>query len=224
MEMEKIISKIKKLLEMTEANGASENEAMAAALKAQKLMAEYHISEKEIGEKEKSDKIVIKHTFIGTGNKWKYALARIVGKNFRCEHFFDIKRSNLYFYGYNVDVEIAIKTFEMLFEIGKKASVRCYNRIRNDCIKFGKIFNGKGIKNCFLFGFLQGIAEALENQSVALMIITPKEVKEGYMKIIKNAKPINGKFTARSYYAEESRLEGVKAGKNAINNRRLATV
>lgn len=221
--MEKIISKIKKLLEMTEANGASENEAMTAALKAQKLMAEYHISEKEIST-EKSDKIVKKCTFIGTGNKWKYALAEVVGKNFRCEHFFDTKHSNLYFYGYNVDVEIAIKTFEMLFEIGKKTSVRCYNRIRNNCIKSGKSFNGKGIKNCFLVGFLQGISEALEKQSVALMIITPKEVKEGYMKIIKNAKPINGKFTARSYYAEESRLEGVKAGKNAINNRRLATV
>lgn len=138
LEMEKIISKIKKLLEMTEANGASENEAMTAALKAQKLMAEYHISEKEIGEKEKSDKIVMKHTFIGTGNKWKYALTGIVGKNFRCEHFFDTKHSNLYFYGYNVDVEIAIKTFEMLFEIGKKTSVRCYNRIRNNCIKSGK--------------------------------------------------------------------------------------
>ena len=42
--MEKIIAKIRKLLEMTQENGASENEAMVAALKAQKLMAEYNLN------------------------------------------------------------------------------------------------------------------------------------------------------------------------------------
>ena len=44
---EKIIDKIRKVLELSK-NNPSEEEAQAAALKAQKLMAEYHISIKEI--------------------------------------------------------------------------------------------------------------------------------------------------------------------------------
>ena len=45
--MEKIIEKVKKILELSKNNPSAE-EAESAALKAQKLMAEYHISMAEI--------------------------------------------------------------------------------------------------------------------------------------------------------------------------------
>ena len=44
MDTEKIIAKIKKILELSR-NNPSKEEAKAAALKAQRLMAEYHLSE-----------------------------------------------------------------------------------------------------------------------------------------------------------------------------------
>lgn len=53
---EKIINKIKKVLELSK-NNPSEKEAQAAALKAQKLMVEYHISMEEVSGIEDSENI-----------------------------------------------------------------------------------------------------------------------------------------------------------------------
>ena len=80
MDTEKIIAKIKKVLELSR-NNPSEEEAKSAALKAQKLMAEYHISMSEVDEVEDIDSIVEKSVSIGTGSKWKYTLAGIIAKN-----------------------------------------------------------------------------------------------------------------------------------------------
>lgn len=41
--MEKVMNLIKKLMEVTTENGATENEAIEASLKAQRLMAKYDI-------------------------------------------------------------------------------------------------------------------------------------------------------------------------------------
>lgn len=54
---EKIIAKIKKVLELSK-NNPSEEEAKSAALKAQRLMAEYHISMSEVEAVEDIDSIV----------------------------------------------------------------------------------------------------------------------------------------------------------------------
>lgn len=84
---EKVISKIKKVLELSK-NNPSQEEAQAAALKAQKLMVEYHISMNEIEAVEDIDSIVEKSVSVGNGSKWKYVLSQIVAKNFRCKHFY----------------------------------------------------------------------------------------------------------------------------------------
>lgn len=85
--VEKIIEKVKKVLELSKNNPSAE-EAKSAALKAQKLMAEYHISLSEIEAVEDVENISEKQVDVGNGNKWKYFLAEIVAKNFRCKHFY----------------------------------------------------------------------------------------------------------------------------------------
>lgn len=217
---EKIINKIKKVLELSK-NNPSEKEAQAAALKAQKLMAEYHISMTEVNGIEDSENITEECISVGIGNKWKYRLSAIIARNFRCQHFY-YGNSDVVFYGYKTDAEIAAETFKYLFSMGNKLANNFYNKKRNECRKIGCHFYGKGIKNCFLIGFTDGIAEILEKQCTALMIVTPKEVQETFEEKTKHSKPIKGNLDTKSYYAKESWEEGKRNGKDAINNRQLA--
>lgn len=219
---EKIIAKIKKVLELSK-NNPSEEEAKSAALKAQKLMAEYHISLSEVKEMGDIDNIVEKCVDVGTGNKWKYSLAGVIAKNFRCKHFF-YGKSTVVFYGYEVDAEIAAETFRFLYTTGIKKATNYYNKLRNSVTKDGKYFNGIGIKNCFLIGYLEGIKDELEKQCTALMIVIPQKVQEEYCNRTKNLKTVSPKMNTSSYYVNQSREEGRKAGKNTMNSRRLAMV
>lgn len=217
---EKIIEKIKKILELSK-NNPSQEEAKAAALKAHKLMAEYHISMKEI-ETDKPEEMKENTVEVGNGNKWKYSLANIISNNFRCKYFL-YGNSRIVFYGFQTDVEIASMTFQYLFETGNKAANNYYQKMRNDHIKKYGLFDGKGIKNCFLVGFVEGIKSVLEKQSTELMIVTPKEVENGFKERTSGSefRSFCPKLNARSRYASESHSAGLRAGKNAVREKRL---
>lgn len=187
---------------------------------AQKLMAEYHISMSEVEETNDMDDVIKKYIIVGTGNKWKYILARIISKNFRCKYMLQ-GNSVIIFYGHKIDAEIAAKTFDFLFETGNKAATKFYNKKRSEAAKYGRYFNGTGIKNSFLIGFVEGISEVLEKQCTALMITIPQEVENGFTEITRECKKVTHNFTVKSCYADESRSEGNKAGKDAINSRQL---
>ena len=219
---EKIIAKIKKVLELSK-NNPSEEEARSAALKAQKLMAEYHIALSEVESVEDIDNIVEKPVNVGMGNKWKYSLAGIIAKNFRCKYFF-YGKGTVVFYGYEVDTEIASETFHFLYKTGIKMATSYYNKLRNDATKYGKAFNGMGIKNCFLVGYMEGIKEELDKQCMALMIVVPQKVQEEYSNKTKAFKTVSHKMSTSSYYADQSREEGRQAGKATMNSKRLAMV
>lgn len=217
---EKIIDKIRKVLELSK-NNPSEEEAQAAALKAQKLMAEYHISIKEIETEVEGEELTENIVNVGNGNKWKYSLARVISNNFRCRYF-TYNNDRIVFYGFKTDVEIASMTFEYLFKIGNKGANNQYQNLRNQADRNGRWFNGKGIKNCFLLGFVEGIKSVLEKQSTELMIITPKEVNDGYAERTEGFKAIKRKpLNTRSYYADESYNNGFMAGKNTMQSRSI---
>ena len=146
---EKIIEKIKKVLELSK-NNPSIEEAKSAAIKAQRLMAEYHISMSEIEAIEDTENIVEERIDVGTGNKWKYTLSSIIAKNFRCKYFY-YGKSSVVFYGYEEDAKIAAMTFKLLFEVGNKESAKYYQKERQKYLNVHNIrFDGRGIKNAFL--------------------------------------------------------------------------
>lgn len=204
---EKIIEKVKKVLELSK-NNSSVEEAKSAALKAQKMMAEYHISMSEIEMIEDVKSISEKEVNVGNGNKWKYFLAAIVAKNFRCKHFY-YGKSTVVFYGYEEDATIAAMTFEFLFKNGNKAANNYYQKRRNEALHNNYYFNGKGIKNAFLEGYLQGIRESLEKQCTALMLVVPKQVEEKY-----NDMSIGFKKMQNKVLTVRSSDEGIKAKEN----------
>lgn len=174
MANEKIIKKVKNLLDLAN-NNPSENEAIAAALKAQELMAKYNIDSSAINGEEDSKEFFHAKYIIGAGHemkKWKVKLSAIIARNFRVKTYFS--RQDVVFYGYKKDAEIAVEVFKFLYEAGNKFSVRYYTK----CKKEGK--NTKGVMNAYLCGFCKGIEEALDKQCTALMIVVPKEVNESF--------------------------------------------
>lgn len=219
-DMEKIIEKIKKVLELSK-NNPSQEEARAAALKAQKLMAEYHISMQEIDAIENVDDIVEKKVDIGTGNKWKYMLAGIIAKNFRCKFFF-YGKSTIVFYGYKIDTEIAAETFTFLFKTGNKAAANYYTKLYNEAKKNECYFKGNGIKNSFLDGYMEGIKDGLEKQCTALMIVIPREVEEKYNKKAAGFRRMTYSLNTSSWYANQSREEGKRIGRNTVDSRKIS--
>lgn len=210
--MEKIIEKIRKLLAMTEENGCSENEAMIAALKAQKLMAEYNLSIADV-DTETSKQTIKEHEFYcGKGDKWKYRLASVIARNFCCKTYF-LNKTTIVFYGYEKDAKIATDVFKFLFNTGNKLADKCYY----EYYKNGK--NTRGVKNAYLAGFVKGIDEILGKQCTALMIVVPKEVSESYDKMTEGWSPINSSLRisndGRAY--EQGRTDG----RNTANSRSI---
>lgn len=219
---EKIIEKIKKVLELSK-NNPSIEEAKSAALKAQKLMAEYHISMLEIEMIDDIENIIEEKIDVGTGNKWKYALSSIVAKNFRCKYFY-YGKNTVVFYGYEEDAKISAMTFKMLFDVGNKESAKYYQKQRQEYLKECRYFDGRGIKNAFLNGYLLGIREALERQCTALMIVIPKNVEEKYKERTSNFHSINSSLKIRiNTEGERAKSEGIRIGKNMIMSRGIET-
>lgn len=183
--MEKILSKIKNLLDLAN-NNPNENEAIAAALKAQELMAKYNIELDQLDDKKETREIV-KEVYHQSGKhemrKWKIGLAGIIAENFRCKTYL-VGAKDVVFYGYKEDAKIALDVFTYLYEIGNKFAVRYYNK----CKKEGK--ETRGVMNTYLVGFRDGVAEVLEKQCTALMIVTPKEVTESYGEMTKGWKEV----------------------------------
>lgn len=168
----KIIEKIKNLLDLAR-NNPNENEAMAAALKAQELMAKYHVDSHDVEGEEINEDIIESALFVGNGDKWKFKLAAIVSKNFCCKVFYR-GRNTIVFYGYKKDADIATQVFKFLFETGNKLADKCYYEY------YKRGLQTRGVKNTYLVGYCDGIKTVLDRQCTALMIVTPKAVVESF--------------------------------------------
>lgn len=123
---EQIIEKIKKLLEHSVENGATEAEAVAFALKAQKLIADNDIEEWELGEKAEREVVEVMTENYYT-REWRGLLARAIADNFRCSVYqrsHQIKcsdkrrKSFCVFVGYPNDAKAASIVFDHLYKVG----------------------------------------------------------------------------------------------------------
>lgn len=212
MTQEKILNKIKNLLDLS--TSSNEHEAKAAALKAQELMAKYDIDSQSVVDTT-SYMDEISHIFVEDDGKhsmkkWKVLLAPVIANNFRCKLYFH--GNSVVFYGYKRDAEIASEVFKFLFATGNKLAVRYYNSYK----KSGK--STRGVMNAYLNGFADGIREDLEKQCTALMIVTPKEVTDKFNDMTKTWKSkssrISYKNDSDAYNTGKKDGKGVSAGRH----------
>lgn len=212
--MEKILNKIKNLLDLAN-NNPNENEAMAAALKAQELMAKYNVELDQLDDKPETHEIteeIYRQSGKHEMKKWKIGLSVIVAENFRCRTY-TIDKKDVVFYGYKEDAKIALQVFTYLYEVGNKLAVRYYNK----CKKEGK--ETRGVMNTYLIGFRDGVREVLGKQCTALMIVTPKEVNESFDEMTKEWRSV--KTTLRMSGDHDAYSNGKSDGRDTATARSI---
>ena len=219
-----IIDRIKKLLALAKGN-TNAAEATAAALKAQKLIADHDVSKADLYEDE-PDEIteVTNHNDIN-GQPWAKYLASAIADNFRCCLFYRASTVRSYygrdrktgehivFIGYETDAEAAKVTYDRLYEIGKRLADK-------ECRK-ARMENGtaRGVRNSFLLGYVKGIRTELEKQSTALVLVRPKAVDD-----YTEERTANFGFDrsrVRSAYAGNAYDNGQRAGRDSVRSARL---
>ena len=221
--MEKMIEKISNLLDLAN-NNPNENEALAAALKAQELMAKYHIELADLTH-DSGTKIIEELCYAeGSGpSKWQGGLANIIADNFCCKTYKTERRNNVgvrrpyvVFYGYEHDAKIAKEVFTFLYNAGLKFARKEYNEAR----KAGKYT--KYVTNTYLMGFCEGIKEMLGKQCTALMVVTPKEVEDSFAEMSKHFR--RKSCSVRISADGDLYARGVRDGKDTINSRSIEKV
>ena len=212
MENEKIMEKIKKLFELSK-NNPSEEEAKAAALKAQELLVQYHLEYAEVEniDLDKAEPIGEVEVDVAS-KKWKYSLVKIVAQANRCTHFFRGK-NHIVFFGHQTDALVAAETFEYLFDMGNKLGNKLYREAKE---KYGYADN---VYNSCVVGFVEGIREALAEQSKALMVIVPEDVKDAYTEHSRGFRSFRTS-QVRAYNGEAYRT-GKSAGHAAMGRKAL---
>lgn len=213
MDNSKIIEKIKGLLALGDkSRNTEEAEAEAALLKAQELMAKYNISV----EMTEDEKIAYSHEVCES--KWNMGfrkpLAVIIANNFRCKTYLRGNGGAVVFFGHTTDARIAREAFEFAYAFAMKEGNRCYNKN----YQMGR--PTQGVFNSYVKGFLRGLKDKLGEQSTALMIVTPPDVKEQYEDMSKNFGKGSGGIRDTGF-DREAYQQGITDGRTVMNGRRL---
>ena len=218
MENEKILRKISSLLNVTQENGATVDEALTAAKKAQELIAKYHVTilenptEKEnIGEKN-----------IAGSRKWIQILANIVCQNMSCRLilFSENRKTFMKFIGRDSDRLAAVKTFHMLLGVCQKGIAK--EKIRARC----NSNYSRGVEIAYATGFLRAVEEEMGKHCKALMLVVPSEVEEHIEKNYPYLRTVTSKVSYQ--YRNKNDIEvaksnGYRDGKNIVGQKKIGS-
>lgn len=214
---ENIVARIKKLLALADNKGATEAEAAAAALAAQRLIAQYDVEQWEIHSKdaEPIEEVLTNHT----PRKWRWQLANVVAPAFRCKYYqqSDWDEDGLYrtkkivFFGYKTDATAAAITFNTLYKIGNRLA----SRFSRDA--------ERGSYNAYVLGFVRGISLELEKQTEALMIVTPPKVNEAFREMTDDMSEAKNTVldVGTGYDSCAAYQEGIEEGRAAVQSHRF---
>lgn len=207
---EKILSKIEKLLSLA-GNNPCEAEAKAALLKAQKLMAEYNVSEESLNGTKVEYILEITNVKACT---LMNALSVVIGNSFACRPI--ISNKYIHFFGYAVNVQAAKTAFEF--------AAKCMKKGGNKATRDAGIEPGhKGaslIYNAYCSGFFRGVKDSLDEQCVALKIVVPQDVNDELDKRF-NPKEARGRKVVYGANAGDALMKGYTEGKSALNKRSI---
>lgn len=110
----KIVERIRKLLALADDKGATEAEAVAAVMMAQRLMAENDVADWELHSMDEQPIATAESEPVR--RRWRWTLADAISSNFRCRYYQNRKRCaptgwkteyRMIFYGYESDAKAA---------------------------------------------------------------------------------------------------------------------
>jgi len=177
---ESVIAKIKALFERTTENGCTEAEAIAAALAAQRLIVRHNVTDAELTE-HRTDEPVVELCASAVSGNWSSTLAGVIARSFRCTVYLETRRKRskmktYVFMGCETDATAARAAFDYLYRVGTELANQEARRQRD---LYGS-YSSRGIRPSFCMGFARGVADELERQSVALMVVTPQRVEDAF--------------------------------------------
>lgn len=171
-DMNKMLDKVQKLLALA-GNNPSEEEAKAAAMKAQELIAKYNLDMSSLSSEEKIQYKLLKAEH-PNNNGYRGALASIIAPNFRCKAIYI--GTDIHFFGREGDVDTCVNIFNYLYKVMRT------NGCRQERIARKEGRSARGVANCYWSGFMVGLKDELGAQSKALAIIVPEDVKDNFNK------------------------------------------
>lgn len=195
MDKEKVISKIEKLLALA-GNNPSEQEAQAAMLKAQKLMAEHNLNMAHFQDQPQENKEAKVGYVKGYHNtSWAISLARVISNNFRC----NLLRSpgyGLCFVGLQEDVAICKAVFTFAAETLDKNMRKLRRQYRKQGLPT------EGIAGDYSSGFIAGLKakyqEQVEKNNWGLVLVKDALVEQMTQNMIDPNKKYTPKATKSS--------------------------
>ena len=210
---EEVLEQIKRLLDLGDpTRNNSDEEAKAAMLKAQQLMAKYDISIQEANEQEQQE-----YAHEMCEHKWDYAyripLAHVLAKNFRCMFYCHGKK--IVFMGHPSDAKICRTTFEFAYTYIQREGNSIYNK------RYSMQYSTKGVFNSYAHGFITGLKEAFDVQCVALAIATPPDVISEFQNLTKDWKSKSSKNIADDVSCMEVWRKGREDGKKFMDKDKL---
>lgn len=157
----KIEEKIQKLLALA-GNNQSDEEAQAALLKAQELMAEHGIQQEDLKEgEEKQDVIHFAVTEWRRPAWWEKQLANTLAHNFKSYCYISAanRQSQIKVMGLEKDVKVIKELFDFAVKYIKHRSKQVRQKIRKE---YGTAKGGH--TNDYISGFLKGLEEKFQQQ------------------------------------------------------------
>ena len=174
MEKEKIIDKIKKLLELSK-NNPNKEEAILALTKARELMFKHNVDIENI--KKDDTNYFEKIVQLKKWKNWILFFVMYLNDAFGTFSLYNEYTKRVYFYGEKEKVLGISEIFEFLFEVADYLAMKEY---RNYLKEYG---TGKGIYLSYILGFINGVNNALEKQNrefeeYGIVIVTSEVLKQ----------------------------------------------
>lgn len=188
---DRIKAKIQALLAKTTANGASQEEAIAAMAKAQELMKQHMIEENDLNDPYLSEKCVTKFC---PRFKSSYDLTIIFSdlcSAFDCEHYYN--NNTVAFFGFEEDVDLCIYFYDFIIKACMKAKEE-YKKgedYYNYTHQLG--YHGRTLVASFVKGFQLIVCEKLNALYSERTSQYSREVGYGLV-VVKKKKRVNDEF------------------------------
>ena len=211
-DMNAIANKIQHLLNKTVENGATEAEAQAALLMAQKLMAKYNIElEQQTGSKD--FKCSLEETKVKP-NPRNNALGNIIANSFAVKGI--IYDGKWAFFGREANAKAAAEALKFIHKTLEAG-------IRRVCADHGLKSSERGAAfyyNAYALGFIKGLQEAMAAQTKALCVVVPEDVNNKFNEKFPKLNQYRGKGM-QYHHDQDAYAQGKHDGRSAMDRRSL---
>lgn len=213
-DLNKIADKIQHLLDKTVANGATEGEAETALLLAQKLMKKYNIAEGELNKDEKVEySLEPCKVRVNPRSKW---MCCIIAQSFAVRAI--ISGNHICFFGHKMNVAAAKSALEFAHKVMERGMTKA---CRQQGLSGTEEKGASLIYNAYATGFIHGLKEALDAQTVALAVVVPEDVNKAFDEKFPDRRKGKSTSMKMGHNEWEAFEAGRKDGSQVMNKRSL---